>query len=87
MSRVEITEQDIHDALAASVAGNAPENARTLAEIQSMVAVGEKRLRRALGAIQAEGRLVVHKVMRRSLDGRPILVPAYTIIGKKRSKR
>lgn len=85
---VTITEQELLDALVASVSGDAPEDART---VQEMVAASEERLsenrvRKALKAFMAQGRLRVHTVIRPAMDGRLAKVPAYTIrpAGKKK---
>jgi hypothetical protein len=77
MTRIEITTADILAAL--ETASNAPEDARTMAEIKQETGVGEKRLRAALVAIREEGRLQVHHVVRRDLSGKSQKVPAYTI--------
>lgn len=85
MSSVTITEGDLLDALVTASA--APEDARTVAEIQQTTGIGEKRLRRAMLALQSDGRLQVHRVVRRSLDGRAVLVPAYTVTPKRKGKK
>jgi hypothetical protein len=80
MASLTITEAELLDALAQSVSGTAPENAQTISEMMAATGLGEKRMRRALAALKATGRLQAHSVPRESLDGRPIRVPAFTIL-------
>lgn len=82
---ITITEADILDALV--TASIAPEDARTVPELHRETGVSEKRIRQALAAIQAEGRLAVHRVVRKALDGRAAVVSAYTVAPKKRGKK
>lgn len=81
MPSVTITAEDILNALV--TASTAPEDARTMSEIRQETGIGEKRLRAALVTIRDEGRLQVHRVVRRDLSGKPQQVPAYTIAPKK----
>lgn len=81
---IRVTEADLLAAL--ETASDAPEDARTVLEIREATGIGEKRLRRAMTALRDEGRLMLHKVVRRALDGKAIMVPAYTIAPKKAKK-
>jgi hypothetical protein len=74
-----ITETELLDALAQAVVGNGPADARTSAEIRQATGLSEKRVVGALHVLANQGRLQVHRVARRALDGRTIVVPAYTI--------
>jgi hypothetical protein len=84
MAPIEITESEILAAIAAEARGNGPKEAKTGPEIRDALSIGEKRFRRAFRQLKREGRLVVHQVMRESIDGRPVMVPAYTITPAKR---
>lgn len=77
-----ITESELLDALAQAVAGNAPEDARTVPEMSAESGVSVTRVRKALHLLNAQGRLNVHRVVRRALDGRAGTVAAYTIAPK-----
>lgn len=79
MASIVITEAELLDALAEAARGVEPSEARTGPELMAATGFPEKRLRAALKALQAQGRLDVHQVTRQSLDGRAIRVPAYTV--------
>lgn len=81
-SSVTITESELLEALNTALGSTAPADALTFEDIRRETGIGEKRLRAALRAIQVDGRLRVHAVMRRDLAGRGIKVPAYTITPK-----
>jgi hypothetical protein len=80
-----ITTAELLDALA--TASSAPEDARTLHELCAEHGLSPKRMRDSLHALNAQGRLGVHQVMRHALDGRRGKVPAYTILPAKKAKR
>lgn len=84
MTRIEITETDILEALADSVSGTGPEGAKTTTEMASETGLSHVRIIKALHVVKGEGRLVVHRVLRRSLDGKLKPTSAYTIAPKKR---
>lgn len=83
MARPSITESALLDALAGAVRGSAPADARTVMELMDCSSVGERAVRKALHRLKADGRLVTHSIIRESLDGRKIRLPAYTILPKK----
>lgn len=74
-----ITEAELLDALATAATGSAPEDARTVSEMAAATGIHERRIRVALRVLTAEGRVGVHTVTRRALDGRMSRVPAYTV--------
>lgn len=74
-----ITEAELLEALARATTSDAPSDARTGPELQKAMGVGEKKLRAALKALAAEGRLQIHRVLRQSVDGRTVPVQGYTI--------
>lgn len=80
-----MTVGELHAALAEAAEGTAPEGARTVAELVAELELPEKRVRAALRALHAEGRLRVHRVKRARLDGQRATVPAYTIVPAPRS--
>lgn len=82
-----ITEAELLEALAATVPGNAPEDARTSRELRQELHVGDHTLRRVLTSLAESGRLRVHRVTRRSFDGRFVPVQAYTVLPKRARKR
>jgi hypothetical protein len=85
MTPLRITEAEILEALV--TASTAPDDARTVPEMSRETGVSEDRLRRALRAIADEGRLQVHRVVRRAIDGRAAAVAAYTVTPRKRAKK
>lgn len=74
-----ITEQELLDALAAASPGAGPEDARTQEEIAIASCLSIKRVRVAMRALQQQGRLIPHRVMRTRMDGVQTPVTAYTI--------
>jgi hypothetical protein len=72
-----ITEAELLEALA--TASTAPEDARTAQEMAEAAGIDVRRVWKALKALQAQGRLVTHRVARPALGGRTMLVPGYTI--------
>ena len=81
-----ITEAEILEAVANAYHGTADEDARTVPELAADNGVSRDRVRRALQAMAAAGRLNVHKVCRRGLDGRHSIVSAYTVTPAKKRK-
>lgn len=79
-----ITEAEILDAIAATARGSGPKEARTLTEIAEASGMGDKRVRRALKQLKAQGRLVRHVVMRPRLDDTLFPCSAFTIKPKGR---
>jgi len=68
---------ELDGALAVSLA---PAEARTRQEIQDAKGWKEEKTLRALQALGKQGRLMAHQVQRKSIDGREMWVPAYTVI-------
>ena len=68
---------EIEGALAISLG---PSDARTRQEIQDAKGWKEEKTLRALQALGKQGRLMAHQVQRKSIDGREMWVPAYTVI-------
>lgn len=85
MASVSITEQELLDALAASVTVT-PDEARTAEELVAHTGMTLGKVRKALHLYAAQGRLQVHQKLKPGIDGRQISRPAYTIkpAGKKR---
>ena len=57
-----------------------PKDAKTRQEIQEAKGWSEEKTLRALQAFGKQGRLMAHQVQRKSIDGRDVWVPAYTVI-------
>ena len=57
-----------------------PTDAKTRQEIQEAKGWTEEKTLRALKALGKQARLMAHQVQRRSIDGRDMWVPAYTVI-------
>ena len=85
-TRIAITEAEILDALAIAIKGDAPNDAKTTREMCQETGLKPARVVKALHAFESEGRLVVHQVLRRSLDGKMKPCAAYTIAPKKGKK-
>lgn len=77
-----ISEAELLEALAASVPGTAPENARTTAELAGDTGIGIARIRAALKQHEREGRLVTHRVLRPRLGGGHAWTAAFTVRAK-----
>lgn len=89
---VRVSEQDLLDALAASIQGHAPADAKTTSELVDETGIARTTLVEALRALHKQGRLVPHQVKRMGFDGKLKPVPAYTILpppkaAKKKAKR
>jgi hypothetical protein len=80
MTAIRITEAEIIDALASAAAGAMPDDAQTVQDLIATTGYSGERVRMALHAMRAQGRLVVHRVARAGIDGRAAKVPAYTIL-------
>jgi hypothetical protein len=74
-----VTTEDLLDALRDALAKPTDGTASTLAELIAATGYGNAKVRRLLKAVQAEGRLVVVKVYRANLMGTQSQVPAYRI--------
>lgn len=83
--RIMVTEADLLEALV--TASTAPEDARTVQELMAETGLSKFRVRAALIALKAAGRLRAHQVTREALDGRQRVAPAYTILPKARPKK
>ena len=81
-----ISESELLEALASSLSTKGAAEARTLRDLQRETGIGDKRLRRALCAMQDDGLLELHWVRRDGLNGRPQLVPAYALKQKSPKK-
>ena len=68
---------EVEGALAVSLG---PSDAKTRQEIQQAKNWSEERTLKALQALGKQGRLMAHQVQRKSIDGRDVWVPAYTVI-------
>jgi hypothetical protein len=80
--RITITESDV---LAAIVAvSEAPEDARTMVEIAAASGWSRGKVRQDMEKLNREGRVLVHRVVRRKLDGGTQIVPAYTLAPSKK---
>ncbi len=77
--RIEITAAELLDALADAHGHAGPEDARTLNELIADTLVPRDRLLDALRALRAQGRLTVVSVVRESILGTRVRVPAYLI--------
>lgn len=77
-----VTEADLLDALA--TASTAPEDAKTAHEMARETGLALWAVQKALRALHAEGRLRAHRKPHVGIDGRRGLVPAYTILPKRR---
>lgn len=88
MARISVTENDLLDALSEALpSGKGPDDARTVREMAKATGWSEVRVRKALVAVQEQGRLVVHRVGRQGIDGRAAVVSAYTIVPEKAKRR
>ena len=84
---ISITETELLDELAASAAGNSPEEAKTVKELCEESGLSATIVRRALGAFKKQERLQVHIVSREALDGRMARHAGYTITPVKKARR
>ena len=73
-----ITQSDLLEAL--RTANAAPAEARTVAELVALTGWDKGRVREAIGKLAMQNRIIVHQVTRRSIDGRNMSSPAYTIL-------
>lgn len=83
---IEITESELLSALA-SAYGAEPEGAKTTRELCAELGLPKSRVQKALQAVQAQGRLVVHHLRRPDLAGRMGWVVGYTISPPPKKKR
>lgn len=80
-----ITQSEILEALAKAT--EAPDDAMTSQEIRDFTGFGKDTVGRMLRDLSKEGRLTVHHVVRRALDGRAQRIPAYSVTPKKKAKK
>ena len=78
---IRITEAELLEAIASSVRGG-PEEAKTMQELMADYNLPREKVRSALLQHNREGRLRVHVVARRAIDGHLRKVPGYTIAPK-----
>lgn len=83
MAVVSITESELLEALAVSQQPG-EEGARTVQEMVADSGLSDERIRKAIRAFQAQGRLTVYRVRRAAIDGSLRVVPAYSITKKKK---
>lgn len=76
-TRITLTESDVLAALVA--VSEAPDDARTMIEIAAATGFSRGKVRQDLERLANDGRLLVHRVVRRKIDGNTQIVPAYTI--------
>ncbi len=67
--------------------GTAPDDARTMLELSDATGYSRSKVQQDLGKLHRAGRLVVHRVVRRKLDGKSQIVPAYTVTAGRKGKR
>ena len=72
-----ITTDDLLDALRDALSTAPDGDGQTVQEIAAAAGFGTTTVRKALAALQRDGRLVVVRVKRPALDGRQCSVPAY----------
>lgn len=75
---IRISEAELLDAIAASVNGG-PSDAKTIQELMAEYGMPREKVRAALVQHNRDGRLRVHSVARRAIDGHLRKVPGYTI--------
>ena len=80
-----VTTDDLLDALRDALTVKPGDDAPTSLELQAATGLAERKLRRALAAVQAEGRLEVVMVRRVDLAGRVQSVPGYRLKKAKRA--
>lgn len=88
MARIEITENELLDAIAAAapLGRKGPADARTAQEISASAGMSIWAVRKALAVLQRAGRLTVHQVNRPCIAGVNRAVPAYTITSVKKRR-
>lgn len=86
MAILNITETELLDALAASVAVT-PDEARTADELVKHTGMTIGKVRKALQLYAEQGRLQVHQKLKPGIDGRQVSRPAYTILPAKKGGR
>lgn len=80
---MKISEAELLDALALAAPGQAPENARTCAELAALAGLGDNAIQERIRKLHAQGRVVVHKVYRPNVAGVMVQKPAYTFLPAK----
>lgn len=86
MASVEITENELLQALAASMP-DAPADAMTARELSAAKDVSRHQVDKLLGRLAMQNRLGVHKVQRTDRTGRVKMEPAYTILPRPKKKK
>lgn len=86
MEAVKITQAELLEAIADASRGTAPKDARTVAELCEETGRRRERVREALQKLNAQGRLIVHRVEREDISGRRMQTPAYTVLPAKRKR-
>lgn len=82
MGRIELTEQDLIEAILEAQAGEGPAGALTVHDLVEKTGMWDGCIREKLRRLQAMGRLDVCKVRRATIDGRVQAVPAYRLKGQ-----
>lgn len=77
-----ITQDDLLEALRDALGGPPESEGVTMADLCASTGYGNKALRRALVALAAQGRLEVGRSRRPTLDGRIAPVPCYRLRGE-----
>jgi hypothetical protein len=67
-------------------ASQAPEDAMTMEEIADAARCSRAKVRNDIAKLSRVGRILVHRVVRRKVDGNSQIVPAYTIAPKRGKK-
>lgn len=67
-------------------ASEAPDDAMTMIEIAEAAKCSRGKVRQHLERLNRAGRLLVHRVVRRKMDGVCQIVPAYTLAPKRGKK-
>lgn len=88
MSRVVVTQNELLDALRADLDAveEAPPGAMSLADIAAALGIGPSAAKDRLKKLRAAGRIVVHRVRRRSAAGQSYVLPMYSILPARQKK-
>lgn len=84
MTGIRISEAEILEEIIG--ASQAPEDAMTVQEIATQKRCSRDTVLKELKRLELEGRLRVHRVVRRKMDGNSQIVPAYTLAPKRGKK-
>ena len=80
MATERITEAELLETLAQHLRGTTPDEARTVNEIMGDTGWGKVKVTRVLQKLQAQNRLVPHRVYRTAIDGTMRPSTAYTML-------